>query len=181
MAKVEDAVTPIPAPEPGLTAKELIARAEGLREMIREQQDQAEAQGGYTQEVHEAISKAGLYRALAPKMFGGYEVDMRSYLEISINIARGDPGSGWCYGLGAHHSLILASYWPASAQSQIFAEAKGEFISPHRAGFSGNIERVSEGWRITDGRWRYSSGVPYATHFMGAGMKAPEKRATHRR
>ena len=158
---------PIPVPEPDLTPRQMIARAEAMIPMLREQQDDAERMGQYTPAVHEAFLDAGFYRVLQPKRYGGYEFGMEDYLKLSATIGRGDPGSAWCFGLGAHHALSVCSHWPADVQDKLFSEVNGDFIAPHRAPPAGSAIPVEGGYLI-NGEWRYSSGVPYSTHFIGA-------------
>lgn len=161
--------TVLPVPEPDLTPDEMIERAQSFRQLLRDQQDEAERLGCYTREVHEAFLKAGLYRLFQPRRYGGYEFPMETYLKVSLEIGRGDPGSAWCYGLGAHHALLVGAHWAAEGQEEIFTSVNGDFIAPHRAPPGGSVEKVDGGYRVT-GRWRYSSGVPYATHFIGGAL-----------
>jgi 3-hydroxy-9,10-secoandrosta-1,3,5(10)-triene-9,17-dione monooxygenase len=92
---------------------------------------------------------------------------METYLHLSSIIGRGDPGSAWCFGLGAHHALSVCSHWPPDIQDKLFTDVNGDFIAPHRAPPAGKATPV-EGGYVISGEWRYSSGVPYATHFIGA-------------
>ena len=159
-------VRAIPAPEPDLTPKELIARAVALRESIRAEQDASEARGCHSPELQEAFVKAGFYRTLQPKRFGGYELDYPTFYKAMIEISRGDPAVGWCVILGATHGAQVASHWPEQAQVELFGP-EGHFIAPHRAqGPAGKCRRVDGGYRV-EGVWNYASGVPYSTHFIG--------------
>lgn len=159
-------------PEPGLCREDMVERARALRTMLRAQQDKADEQGYYTAEVHEAIKSAGLYRALQPKMFGGYEVDLPAFLKISLEISRGHPGSGWCYTLGSSHVMLVASYFPFEVQRELFGPT-GDFRAPHKAPPSGTFKRVDGGYMV-DGVWTYASGIPYGTHFLGGGTLPPD-------
>ncbi|MBO0885846.1 MAG: hypothetical protein J2O38_00505 [Acidimicrobiales bacterium] len=161
----------IPVPEPDLTPEEMIERATGMRQMVRDQQEEAERLGNYTEEVHQAFLQAGLYRVLQPRRFGGYAFPMETYLKIAVEIGRGDPGSAWCFDLGAHHALEVGSHWPAEAQRELFCSVNGDFIAAHRAGPGGTAVPENGGYRVS-GRWRYSSGIPYSTHFLG-GVTVP--------
>lgn len=155
-----------------LTPKQLIDRAAKLRPMLRDQQEEAEKQGFYSQEVHEQMVRDGLYRILQPRRFGGYEFDIPTFFRVVIEIARGDPGSGWCFSLGTGHALPVGSHWSERAQAEVFGP-DGDFRAPHRAAPGGSARRVEGGYVLT-GRWRYSSGVPYATYFMGTVMLRQE-------
>jgi 3-hydroxy-9,10-secoandrosta-1,3,5(10)-triene-9,17-dione monooxygenase len=162
----------IAPPEPDLDPETLIARAAALRPLLREQQDEADQLGHYTDEVHAALLEAGLYRAVQPRLFGGYECDIPTYLKIIAEISRGHPSSGWCYTLAASHALYVAARWSAEAQRELFGP-DGDFRAPHRAPPAGKFERV-EGGYIVNGTWSYSSGIPVSTHFIGSGLLPAE-------
>lgn len=149
----------IPSPEA------LIQRAIELRPLLRAQQDAAEERGYYSEEVHEEFRKAGFYRVLQPKRFGGFEYDYPTFFKLAIEVAAGHPSAGWCYCLGASHAPLIAGHWSEEAQQEIFGD--GHFIAPHRAAPGGSCTPV-EGGYIIDGVYAYSSGIPYATHFIGA-------------
>ncbi|MGH6981653.1 MAG: acyl-CoA dehydrogenase family protein, partial [Stellaceae bacterium] len=102
---------PIPQPEPGLTSEQVIARAVALRPKVQAQADEAEASGGYSDELHRDFTAAGFYRMTTPKMFGGYEFPLETYFKVIVEIGRGDPGTGWNLALGASHGWMVASHW----------------------------------------------------------------------
>jgi len=121
----------IPAPEPGLTAETLLERAAALVPLLRAQQDEADERGYYSAQVHEKLLRAGLYRTLQPRRFGGYELDLGTFLKVVVEISRGHPSSGWCFTLASSHCLILASHWSEQAQRELFG-ATGDFRASHR-------------------------------------------------
>jgi 3-hydroxy-9,10-secoandrosta-1,3,5(10)-triene-9,17-dione monooxygenase len=156
----------VAAPEPGLTPQEFIARAAALRERLLSEQDQSEARGHHSPELQEAFVKAGFYRALQPRRFGGYEFDYPTFYKAMIEISRGDPAVGWCVILGATHGAQVASHWPEQAQMELFGP-EGHFIAPHRAqGPAGRCRRIAGGYHV-QGVWNYASGIAYSTHFIG--------------
>ncbi|MDR3473045.1 MAG: acyl-CoA dehydrogenase [Devosia sp.] len=150
-------------PEPGLTAEDLIARAAALRPQLRDEQAAAEARGTYSLEMHEVFRKAGFYRTLLPRRFGGYEFEVPTFVRMVIEIARGCPGTGWCLALASGHCLQLGGLF--SKEAQIAALwPDGEFAAPMKSVPKGTATRTSEGgWKI-EGTWDYCSGAPYATH-----------------
>lgn len=155
----------IPVPDPDLTPADLVARAAALRPLLREAQEETEARGYYSEHVHEEIRRAGLYRVLQPRRFGGYEFDVPTFFRVVIELARADPGAGMCFSLATGHAVPVASQWSEKAQIEAFGP-DGEFRSPHRAAPGGTARRVDGGF-VLNGRWRYSTGIPYSTHFMG--------------
>ncbi len=164
----------LPVPEPDLTPSELIARAKALRPMVQADADAAEERGHYSEELHRAFLKAGLYRTLQPRMFGGYEFSVETFYRAMLEICWGDPGIGWCLTLCASHPFLVASHWSEEAQREFFAD--GFFAAPHRPAPLGKAQPTDGGY-IVEGVWDYCSGIPYSSHFIGAALvldgKAP--------
>jgi len=152
------------APEPGLRSDEIIARAQALIRQTRDQQDEAERLGHHTDALDREFVKAGFYRILQPRRFGGYEFDLPTFWKVTLAIAAGDPGTGWALTLGAHHALTLGAFFSEEGQRDIFGSA-GDFRGPHRALPGGTAEPVDGGYVVT-GTWDYSSGIAHATYFM---------------
>jgi len=151
-------------PEPGLTAEEVVARARNLRAQLLESQEAAEARGTYSPEMHEEFRKAGFYRILQPRLFGGYEFDVGTFSRVVMEIARGCPGTAWCLCLASGHALNMGQLFGEQAQTEVFG-ADGHFAAAARAVPSGTATRANGGWML-DGTWDYCSGVPYSTHVM---------------
>jgi|BarGraIncu00222A_1022003.scaffolds.fasta_scaffold00482_9 3-hydroxy-9,10-secoandrosta-1,3,5(10)-triene-9,17-dione monooxygenase len=158
----------IPCPEPDLTPAAIIERARALRPLIREEAPAAEKRGYYSEALHSEFLKASFYRILQPRRFGGHEFDIPTFFKVMVEISSGDPGIGWCLCLGSGHALQVGSYFSAEAQAKIFGP-DGHFISPlGGTGTGPNCKAVPvEGGYRVSGSWRYCSGVPYSTHFMG--------------
>ena len=122
--------TKVPVPEPDLKPEEMIARAQALRSMVREEAEAAEQRGYYSEALHNEFVKAGFYRCLQPRRFGGYEFDIRTFFKIMVEIASGDPGIGWCLCLASGHALQIGTNFDEAAQAKIFGQ-DGHFIAPY--------------------------------------------------
>jgi 3-hydroxy-9,10-secoandrosta-1,3,5(10)-triene-9,17-dione monooxygenase len=85
----------IRTPEPDLTPEELVKRARDLKPTLKSQQDESDVRGTYSQELHETFRKAGFYRVLQPRMFGGYEFDLPTFYSAMLEISHGHPAVGW--------------------------------------------------------------------------------------
>ncbi len=157
--------TVYPVPEPDLTPEEIISRARALRPRLRVEQDAAEERGGYSDGMHREFLKAGFYRILQPRMFGGYEFDITTFYKTMLEISIGHPGAGWCATLCASHPWVVGSHWQEEGQRALFGP-DGNFSAPHRAPPTGMATPVDDGYRIA-GQWDYCSGIPHATHFIG--------------
>lgn len=155
----------VPVPEPDLKPGELIERVRAMREQLLAEQEDADRIGYYSAAVHDEFRRAGVYRCLQPHRFGGYEFDVATFFKVMVEIARGGPGVGWCACLCTGHALPMSSHFSEEAQRLVFGQ-DGDFRAPHRAAPGGNARPVDGGY-IVNGTWRFSSGIPYATHFMG--------------
>lgn len=164
LAIVPDDGSPVP-PEPGLTPAEVIARAEAIAPTLVARQAETEKRTFYAQDIHEEFTKAGFYRILVPRRYGGYEFGVDTFLRVTMALARGCPSTGWMYCLGATHAIPAATLFGERAQAEIFAS--GEFIAPATIVPSGSAERTANGDWVLNGTWNYCSGSPYATHFIG--------------
>jgi 3-hydroxy-9,10-secoandrosta-1,3,5(10)-triene-9,17-dione monooxygenase len=154
-----------PPPEPGLTPADVVARAEAISGGLVQRQQETEDRTFYALDTHEAFKKAGFYRILVPRRFGGYEFGVDTFLKVSIALTRGCPSTGWMYTLGAAHALAVATMFPEQAQAEVFAG--GDFICPATVMPSGTAERAEDGGWIINGTWGYNSGSPYASHMVG--------------
>jgi 3-hydroxy-9,10-secoandrosta-1,3,5(10)-triene-9,17-dione monooxygenase len=146
-------------------ARELIARADAFRPMLLAEQAATEARSHMAPETHAAFMEAGFYRMLVPRRYGGLEIDLPTFYQVIMSIARGCPSTGWMLALSTAHSLQLASYYSAEAQDEIFGART--YVASASFGFEDAAAMpVDGGYRVT-GTWHFCSGVPFATHHMG--------------
>ncbi|HVN29499.1 MAG TPA: hypothetical protein VMT64_13470 [Candidatus Binataceae bacterium] len=158
----------ITPPEPGLTPDLMLARAREMRPVLRAQQTECEGAGRILPATHQAFVKAGFYRIMQPRRFGGYECDVPNFHRVMIEIARGCPSSGWVLTLTAGHPLILARF-DERAQVEAYG-ADGEFRAP-ATGAPVWVVPDGDGFKVK-GFWDYASGCDVGTHFIGPGVTA---------
>lgn len=167
----------IPQPEPDLTPAEIIRRAEAMRPMLRGRQNAVEAAGEVSEDMNAQFIKAGFYRILQPRCFGGYEFDLPTFLKVMIAISRGCSDSGWVLALTAGHAFLMASF-PEEGQREAFGD-KGEFRGPSVAMPGATAVPVEGGYRVK-GAWDYGSGCDLATHFIGGAIIQDPERSPDR-
>ncbi|WP_431995819.1 acyl-CoA dehydrogenase family protein [Streptomyces griseoflavus] len=152
-------------PEPDLTPDEIVARAEELAALLPARQAETERRGYYAEDTHEAFTRAGFYRILVPRRYGGYEFGPSTFMRVATTLARGCPSTGWMYLFGAAHALVAATLFDERTQAELFAG--GDFVCPATVAPAGTATRAEDGsWQV-EGVWNYCSGAPYATHFIG--------------
>lgn len=156
----------IPVPEVNLTPQEMIRRATAMRQTLRDRQAATEAAGRILVETNDEFAKAGFYRVVQPRRFGGYEFDLPTYVNVMSEVSRGCPSSGWVLALTSGHPIILADH-PEQAQIEAYG-SDGEYRCPS-LGAPVPLQRVPGGY-VVSGFWDYASGCDVATHIMVSGL-----------
>ncbi|MEH7112503.1 hypothetical protein V7124_08970 [Neobacillus niacini] len=147
---------PIAPPEPDLKPEQMVQRARNLIPYLREQGPIMEKNRRISDEVNRRIIDNGFYRMLQPRVFGGYEMDLRQYVDVIIEISRGDTSVGWVTSFNAGHA-IFAAQLPLEGQIKLFGE-DGDFRAPVVTNPFGKAKKV-EGGYLVSGNWNYSSGA----------------------
>jgi alkylation response protein AidB-like acyl-CoA dehydrogenase len=134
---------------------EVVARATALVPVIREYAAQGSEARRVAPEVIKAIDDAGLFHMMVPQRLGGGGVTLRTAIEATAEIARGDGSTGWVTALMAI-GTGFGSTWSEQAQDDVFGRNPnvkicGIFSPGDRS------EPVEGGYRVS-GRWPYASG-----------------------
>lgn len=161
----------IPTPEPDLTPAEMIGRAEALRSLLFARQAETEAAGNMSAATNAELIKAGFYRVLQPRLFGGYEFDLPTYVRVMMTVSRGCPETAWVLSLTSGHVFQVASF-PIEAQREVYG-AIGEFRAPEVTAPPGTAVPTAGGYRLS-GAWDYASGCAHATHMLVVARVADE-------
>ena len=156
-----------PAPEPRLTAEQLVQRAESMCSVLRERQAECEAAGRLPESTNRDFIDAGFYRTIQPRYFGGYELDLPTFMRVLMAVSRGCSESGWVLALIAGHPNLMARF-PLAGQREAYG-IDGEFRGPGVAMATGTATPVEGGYRVK-GTWDYASGCDAGTHFMGMAL-----------
>lgn len=155
--------TPLAPPEPGLTPRQLIARAAALRPLLAAEQEASSRLTRPSDAVHQACMDAGIYRLYVPRRYGGYEFDAVTYFRVCIELARGDMSAAWGVMLAAAHALQVGGWFPEKAQDEIFGDGNFRCASVAAPALG---RQVDGGWELS-GKVTYASGIPLSTHYFG--------------
>ena len=148
--------------------EEALERARELIPFLREQAPKNEALRRLTPEVMDRLHRAGLFRYLQPKVWGGMELPFVAYFDIPEMLARGDISVGWVVAnLGSHHRNLV--WWPAKAQEEVWGENPDAGIASGIA-FQQGRGVPAEGGVMLSGEWNFSSGTDHSEWSMLACM-----------
>ena len=153
----------------------LLARARALVPVVAARADRCQAEKRVPHETIEDFKRAGFFRILQPRRWGGYELDPRALYDVQMTIAEADMSSAWVLGVLAAHNLQLALL-DDRAQQDVWGSSDQVLISSSYQPV-GTVERVTGGFRLS-GHWGYSSGCHHCDWiFLGAMVPpAPEHR-----
>jgi alkylation response protein AidB-like acyl-CoA dehydrogenase len=140
---------------------------EQLLETIRAKRaDFTEAQQ-VTPEVIEEMRRAGIFRALVAKRFGGDEMTPGEFIRIIERIAEVDGSAAWVASFG-HASAYIAAL-PIPTLEIIYKD--GPDVSVCGALFPPHVAKAVDGGLEVEGRWKFGSGTTGAD-LVGVGIKA---------
>lgn len=153
------------------TAAELLDRARAMRPVLEGRAAQCEALRRVPDETIEEFEAAGFFRMIQPAQYGGYELRPIDLFQVSIEVAKACPSSGWVLNLLAVHNWEVALLDPR-AGTAIWGEGDRTRLSSSYAPF-GKVEAVDGGFRVS-GRWPWSSGCDHAQWAILGGIARDE-------
>jgi 3-hydroxy-9,10-secoandrosta-1,3,5(10)-triene-9,17-dione monooxygenase len=149
---------------------EFLGRVRTLLPALRERALRAERLRRLPDETFADFQTAGLFRAMQPKRYGGFELDPGIFYQAVMEIAAVCGSSGWVYGVLGAHNWHLALF-PPQAQEDVWGADDSVQLATALAP-TGTIERVQGGFRA-GGRWSFSSGCDFCRWVVLGGVAPP--------
>ncbi|HVV37422.1 MAG TPA: hypothetical protein VHC63_12510 [Acidimicrobiales bacterium] len=138
----------------------LVERVAALLPMIASKSFEAEAQRRPLDEVIEALKETGVFRSFVPKRYGGYEIDMATYLDIGIAVATADPSMGWITTFYMEHNWLITMF-AEELQDEIFGR-RPYVLAPGSVNPSGRATANDDGTFTLTGQWSFGTGICHA-------------------
>src|SRR5690554_781731 len=104
-----------------LSAEELIERARKLAPTLRERAKDADALRHVPKETIADFHELGLFKAVQPARYGGYEHDARIIYDLQLELGKGCASSAWVFGVLSVHIWQMALF-PVEAQDEVWGE-----------------------------------------------------------
>jgi len=137
-------------PEP----TEIIARARAMIPALAQRSLEGRRQRRIPDETIADMQRAGFFRVLQPKRWGGYEMDLHTFYEIQLALAEGDMSTAWIYGVSGVHPWFMALLDDRAAQEVWRSDTSALICSSLMP--AGRATPAEGGYRLS-GRWRYAS------------------------
>ena len=152
-----------------------LGRVRALLPGIRERASQTEKLRRLPDETWAEFQAAGLFRALQPKRYGGYELDPGVFYQAVAEIGAVCGSSSWIAGVIGVHNWHLA-IMPPQAQEDVWGADDSIQLSTSLAP-TGTVERAPGGFRLK-GRWSFSSGCDHCQWVVLGGTAPPAEGAS---
>src|SRR3981081_4199806 len=136
------------------TPAEIIARARALIPSLAKRSLEGRRQRRVLDETIADMQRAGFFRVLQPKRWGGYEMDLGTFYEIQLALAEGDMSTAWIYGVSGVHPWFMALLDDRAAQEGWGRDTSTLICSSLMP--AGKARAAEGGFRLS-GRWRYAS------------------------
>jgi 3-hydroxy-9,10-secoandrosta-1,3,5(10)-triene-9,17-dione monooxygenase len=155
--------------DPAPAHDELVARARELIPTLRAHTVEADGLRRVPPASVDAVKRAGLYKVLQARRYGGYQMSLRTHIDTIAEVSRGCTSTGWCMAVTHAHSWLMASF-PEKAQVETYGTDSDALISAVIAP-RGTARAVDGGYRL-NGFWPFASGCEHAQWlFLGAGIE----------
>lgn len=148
-----------------VTNKELVEKAKSFRQRLRDRAEETEKIRKIPLETIQELKESGLFNILRPKLYGGYQSDMKTYTECVAEISRGCSSTGWIFGLCCIRELMIAESFPKETHDEIYHSAPAEDIifagvfEPRKI----QVKKIESGYIIENGFWPFCSGSLHAS------------------
>ena len=135
--------------------RELLSAAKDLVPLLRKNADQAERDRRLPEENVTALREGGFFKLTTPRRFGGHQANMRTYIEVTAELARGCSSSAWVtmilaggnYAAGLYSEKAQKEVWDNDPEAAIAG-----VLTPNAT------SRKVEGGQVITGKWAFASG-----------------------
>ena len=144
----------------------LVEQAAAIRPILERSAETTDAGRRLADDNVHALREAGLCRLMVPRRFGGYQTNIRTYVEVMAEIGRGCGSTAWVASL-LNVCAWLTGLFPEQAQRDVWGEDADAWVAGSLAP-NGVATPVDGGWRVS-GRWPWASGCLHA-RWMACGI-----------
>jgi alkylation response protein AidB-like acyl-CoA dehydrogenase len=145
----------------------LLQRVEATTPLIRAKAAEAEQQRRPDDAVIDALKDTGVFRSFVPKKYGGYELDLPTYVDIGLAVAQADPSMGWITTFYMEHNWLLTLF-SDELQDEVFS-AQPYVLAPGSVNPTGKASPQADGSYTLSGHWQFGTGICHADWVLLSG------------
>jgi len=139
----------------------LVTAATSLIPMLRSRSSETDALARLPDSTIADLEKAQLFNMVVPKMYGGLQCWLRTFMDVVVELGRGDGSAAWTLALLSTGTWVAATLYPKHVVDEIFSDGNfrtASVLSPRKV----KTRRVDGGVLIEEGSWSFNSGVHHA-------------------
>jgi 3-hydroxy-9,10-secoandrosta-1,3,5(10)-triene-9,17-dione monooxygenase len=148
---------------------DLVGRARQLVPQLRQRLKEMDQLGRLPEATVKELQDAGLFQLTVPRIYGGLQVDMRTYMDVVAEIGRGDTSTAWVAAIINGANWMAATIFPEETQKEVFGSEGGARVTGVLAPRECAVKRVDGGYLIEEGKWGFNSGS-YHSNWVGLGI-----------
>jgi len=155
------AVATAPSRVVATTDINLVAAATALIPTLRSRSSETDALARLPDATIADLEKAHLFDMLVPKMYGGLQCSLRTFMDAVVELGRGDGSAAWTVSLLSANTWMAATLYPKHVVDEVFSGGKfrtAGVLAPRTV----KAKRVDGGVLIEEGSWSFNSGVDHA-------------------
>jgi 3-hydroxy-9,10-secoandrosta-1,3,5(10)-triene-9,17-dione monooxygenase len=140
---------------------DLVAAATSLISTLRSRRSETDALARLPDATVADLEKAHLFDMLVPKMYGGRQCSLRTFMDVVVELGRGDGSAAWTVALLSASTWMAATLYPKHVVDEIFSGRNfrtAGVLVPRKV----KTKRVDDGVLIEEGSWNFNSGVYHA-------------------
>ncbi|MFB9467016.1 acyl-CoA dehydrogenase family protein [Streptomyces cinereospinus] len=149
------ATTEAPITDGEPSTEEMVARVRGLHPLLEKNAARGEQDRRVVEESIQALTEAGIFKIAQPRRYGGYEMSVRTQIEVSAAVAEADGGTAWVVTL-CNQCAWMVGLFPEQAQDDVWKTNPDAKVSGVVTPSSESV-KVDGGFKV-NGRWFYNSG-----------------------
>ncbi|MCH9692217.1 MAG: flavin-dependent monooxygenase [Gammaproteobacteria bacterium] len=157
-----------------ITRETLVQRARAMIPFLQEHAEKAQTERRIPTETIVKLKRAGFFRVLQPRRWGGYAMNPQIFFEIQLILAEGCMSTAWVYGVISVHNWQIALF-DLQAQKDIW-EKDTELLIASSYMPVGKVEVIEGGFKFS-GRWSFSSGCEHCNWILLGGL-VPQTKAS---
>lgn len=151
---------------------QLTADARAMIPSLIERREETNQLGKLPDATIAEMQRAGFFRIMQPKSFGGFELEPHTFFEVQQILAEGCMSTAWVLGVVAIHNWQLGMF-NEQAQKDVWEKDSSVLISSSYMPV-GKVERVDGGYMLS-GHWGFSSGSKHCQWAFLGGMVPPSQ------
>jgi 3-hydroxy-9,10-secoandrosta-1,3,5(10)-triene-9,17-dione monooxygenase len=142
--------------------KDLVAIACSLVPKLRSRSSETDALAKLPDATIEDFEKARLFDMVVPKMYGGLQSALGTYMDVLVQIGRGDGSAAWTLALLSASTWMATTLYPKPVVDEIYAAGENIRVAGVIAPREAKTRPVDGGVVIENGLWAFNSGVQHA-------------------